>query len=96
MPDNGIILSDRGTLWAEIIAARSSNGDLIMVSFSEDSTGSVRIDLDDITSHSSVRGTWIDPSNGNTQDAGVHSTSDNPWFTLPGGWTDAVLKLEGT
>ncbi len=96
VPDNGIILSDRGTLWAEIIAARSSNGDLIMVSFSEDGTGSARIDLGDITSDTSVQGTWMNPNNGNTQDAGVHSTSDDPWFTIPSTWTDAVLKLEGT
>jgi len=95
VPDYEIILSDNGTGWGEIVAASSSDGDLIMVSFSKVSNGSAQIDLSYIKSHTSVRGVWICPSNRDIQDAGVYSVSDDPWFTTPTYWEDAILKLEG-
>ena len=95
VPDKGIVLSANGSGWAEIMSARSSDGDLIMVFFSAFTSGSAQIDLSDITSHTCAQGTWINPVDGSTQDAGLQSTSTDPWFTVPATWSEAMLKLEG-
>ena len=95
IPDNGMILSNPGTLWGEIVSARSSDNDLIMVSFSEEGSGTAQIDLSDLSSYPSVRGTWLNTSNGIIQDAGIHSPAATPWFTVPTTWDGAVLKVEG-
>ncbi|MCK5280727.1 MAG: DUF4038 domain-containing protein, partial [Cyclobacteriaceae bacterium] len=96
IPDKEIILSDNGLgNWEEIMAARSSDGDLIMAFFSTFTSSSVVIDLSAITTHSCVQGTWINPSNGTTQDAGKYAASATSLFTVPDAWVDAMLKLEG-
>ena len=95
IPDNGIVLSPVGTLWGEIVSARSSDNDLIMVSFSEEGSGSAQIDLTDLSSYSSVLATWLNTSDGTTQDAGTYLPTDTPWFTVPATWDGAVLKVEG-
>ena len=99
VPDQEIILSPNSfsdeDFLKTIIASRSSDGDLIMAFFSVFSTGSAVIDLGDIASHSCVRGTWINPIDGTTQDAGEYRTLETPLFTIPNTWEDAMLKLEG-
>ena len=95
IPDNRVILSPSGTLWGEIVSARSNTNDLILVSFSEEGEGKAQIDLGDLRQYSSVKGTWLNITDGNTQDAGIHVPTDSPWFTVPASWNGAVLKIEG-
>jgi len=95
VPDNGLVLSDPGTMWGEIVAAHSVDNDFILVSFSEESSGSAKIDLSPISDYSAVRSTWLNTSTGGTQDAGNYDSSESPWFTAPANWSGAVLKIEG-
>ena len=40
-----------------------------------------------------VRATWVNPQNGEQQDAGIYQR-DNHWFTTPDFWEDAILMLD--
>lgn len=95
MPYNNVVLSPSGTLWGEIVAARSNEGNLILVSFSEEGSSEAQLDLSDLSDYQSIRGTWLNTSDGSTQDAGSHLPTDTPWFTVPATWNGAILQLEG-
>ena len=97
IPDQNIILSSNSypddDFLNTIIASRSLSNDLIMVYFSSFSPKTAQIDLSSIVA-GNVKGTWINPINGSIQETVVYSTSDDPWVTIPTGWTDGILKLE--
>lgn len=95
IPDNSIIRSPAGTLWGEIVSAISSDGDIIMVSFSEEGSGTALLNLSDLNAYSYVNATWLNTTNGSTQEAGIYVPSDNLRFTVPTSWNGAVLKVEG-
>lgn len=94
IPDNSIIMSSPGTLWGEIVAAKSVHNDLIMVSFSTEGSGTAQLDLNKITSGDTVVGTWFNPEDGSSQAGSSYSVDDNPTVTIPVGWDSAVLKLQ--
>jgi hypothetical protein len=64
----------------------------------------VLVQLDRIASHA-ARATWVNPQNGETQDAGMFATGNllegvifpqakRQWFSVPAFWEDAVLILD--
>jgi len=95
IPDDSIVLSPSGSLWSEIVAARTYDKDIIMICFSEESSGTAQIDLSNLSGYQSVYGTWLNISDGSTQDTETHKPTDTPWFKVPNTWNGAVLKIQG-
>jgi hypothetical protein len=73
-------------------AARSTDGDWILVYFSTNIPA--RVKLDRITATNSVTGSWIDPASGERTKIGTLRASGTHDFTPPSGWQDAILLLQ--
>ena len=73
-------------------AARSADGDGIMVYLSNPATVSLR--LEKITAAASVRATWVNPETGERTAAGVMPNRGIRVFTTPPSRTDALLLLD--
>ncbi len=102
VPDQGLFASGVSSERTLNTALRSVDGDCAMVYLS--SQCHVLIHLDKIaTKH--VKGTWVNPQDGEQQDAGTYATGnlveatfprpEKQWFSTPGHWEDAVLILDG-
>lgn len=73
-------------------AARSSDGDWILVYLTN--MESVTLRLDNITASKTATGWWIDPLTGTRTEIGSFPTSANRDFFPPEGWQDAVLLIK--
>lgn len=91
VPDQWILLSQtvEGTTWNT--AARSVNGDWILVYLASPVT--VTVDLSKITAGNKVKAKWFDPQTGKSNAIGTFRTTEKPSFTTPAGWEDALLCL---
>jgi hypothetical protein len=74
------------------VAARSTNGDSIIVYLSSRTT--VTIDLSRITASKTVRATWVNPETGEETPAGEFPQTSRVQFATPGAGDDAVLLLD--
>ena len=94
IPDNeGIIVSGQGSgEWIKA-AARSSDGDLILIYYPEISQAEVN--MAKITSGNEISAKWWNPADKSESVIGTFSASGTQSFTPPSGWTDALLVLEG-
>jgi hypothetical protein len=92
LPDNSMFVSGAGSgLWQNAAAVHSSGSSaLVYVSQAAPFT----LDLTKVTQGIQVAATWMDPRTG-AQSAGGQYNKGNQAFTLPGGFEDAVLILEG-
>ena len=99
IPDQSIILSDNSYSELDFLnvtmASTSSDENLIMVYFSPFSTKEAQIDLSNITTHTHANATWINPINNTTQTDTTYLVSNDPTYTVPSGWEDGILLLEG-
>ena len=86
IPDQSILIEAGGRA-----AARSANGDWILVYLP--SNAPVTLKLDSISA-SKASVSWINPLNGEKTTVGSYSTSSRPTLTPPAGWQDAVLLAE--
>jgi hypothetical protein len=74
-------------------AARSTDGDSIIVYLSSATT--VSLHLDKITSSNTVRATWVNPETGDQKIIGEYPNQGSRPFTTPQGQKDAILLLDG-
>jgi hypothetical protein len=74
------------------VAARSTDGDLVIAYFA--SSAPVSVDLHAITAAKTVRATLVNPETGEETSAGVFSHDSIEEFSAPAGCTDAVLVLQ--
>lgn len=91
IPDPSILAAGGGSGNARNVAARSSDGSLLLAYLS--SPGEVSIQMDRITAGDRVTVRWFDPRSGEEDVIGNISTSGTPSFSTPAGWEDAVLLL---
>jgi probable HAF family extracellular repeat protein len=92
IPDQSIFASGVGSGKDINVAARSSEGDFVFAYFATRS--SATINMDKITSSSTVNCKWINTTNGSQQTVGSYSNSGTRSFTVPDGWEDGMLVLE--
>jgi len=93
VPDQSIITSGEGSILKRKSAAISSNGNFLMVYFSERTSGS--IDFDRLSGSGNVKAIWYKTTDASSQSAGTFSQSSSPTsFTPPSGWEDALLVIE--
>jgi hypothetical protein len=91
-PDNSIFSSGAGSgLWQNAAAVHSS-GSSALVYISQ--AAPFTLDLTKVTQGIQVAATWMDPRTGAQTPGGQYNTGSQP-FTLPAGFEDAVLILEG-
>jgi hypothetical protein len=93
VPDQSIFASG-GQTKGDILnlAARHKKGKWILTYFGSSTT--VSINMDKITASNTVKGSWIDPSTGETISIGNFSNKGVQSFTTPDGWEDTLLILE--
>jgi hypothetical protein len=92
VPDQTIITAGANEGNNLNIAARSETGDWLMAYLC--SQGSVKIRLD-VLSRKKCSARWIDPRDGSVMEIGSVTNSGEKSFTVPAGWEDAVLIIEG-
>ncbi len=102
VPDQSLFDSGVGSERTLNAAVRSEDGDWAMIYLS--SRCHALIHLDKIMSRQ-VKATWINPQNGEEQDAGIYATGNlagsifpqarSQWFATPPFWEDAILTLDG-
>lgn len=90
IPDNGIVMTNNGSMWGEIVGARSQS--TIVVSFPEGGANSAMIDLSSLST-SRVKETWMC-----TDDDGVEiletDVGSSHVFERPNNQVSSVLKIE--
>jgi MYXO-CTERM domain-containing protein len=91
VPDQSILIAGEGTGEEQKVAARSSEGDVVLVYFPTPTEATV--DLSAITLHSQADVRWHDPTDGSEQGGGTVPTSGSSPFTPPAGWEDALLQI---
>jgi hypothetical protein len=92
-PDQSVIASGAGSGLTLNAAARSSDGNSILVYLSH-SSSNVAVNMNRFTAGSTMQARWYNPTNGQYTTIGDYSNSGIQWFATPGGWQDAVLVLE--
>lgn len=92
VPDQGIISSGVDSGVNRKVAVKSTDGDECYVYYPTVSSANIRMNC--ITTNSNVDATWFDPRNGNTQSAGIYTTSQTVSLTPPSSWEDAVLFMK--
>jgi len=93
IPDQKLFVSGQGSGKTLNVAARSSDGDLIIVYLS--SPVEVTINLNNITSGLSAHAEWVDPRSGLRSSIGQFPTTGPQTFTPPETYEDALLLLDG-
>ena len=93
VPDQSIFASG-GQTKGDILdlAARHEKGKWILTYFGSSKTVSIK--MGKLTASNTVKGSWIDPSTGETISIGKFSNKGVQSFTTPDGWEDALLILE--
>jgi hypothetical protein len=92
IPDQSVFASGEGSGLTLNAAARSANGDWLLVYLSSKTTVSIR--MDKLTVGSEAAASWRDPRSGEETTIGRLSTTGVRGFGTPEGWEDAVLVLE--
>ena len=75
------------------IAARSSEGSWIVAYLTDREPVSVNLKL--ITASPKATGWWINPANGDRTKIDTYTSVVDQTFTIPTGWEDAVLFIDG-
>jgi len=91
VPDQTIIAAGKGSNLNLKVVARSTDSDLIVVYFPKNRPAT--IDLNKLTSGSTVSGSWWNPVNKVVAPAGEFSNLGLKRFIPPSGWEDAILLL---
>jgi hypothetical protein len=91
-PDQSVFARGAGSDETQNVAARSTDGDLVIAYFA--SSAPVSVDLHAITAAKTVRATLVNPETGEETSAGVFSHDSIEEFSAPAGCTDAVLVLQ--
>ena len=91
MPDQSIIASGENSGLKLNVAARSINGNWIVVYLSCNTT--ISIETDRIDSEK-IKASWADPTTGLRTEMGNFDNEGIRSFSTPEGWDDAVLILE--
>jgi hypothetical protein len=91
-PDQSVIALGAGGEKVLNAAARSSDGDGVIVYLSHPTT--VSLQMDRITAARTVRTRWVDTETGAETIIGEFPSSGTRAFTTPEGWADAVLLLD--
>jgi Protein of unknown function (DUF4038)/Putative collagen-binding domain of a collagenase len=92
IPDQSIFALGAGGDKALNVAARSSDGDFVMVYLSNPTT--VALHMNKITTAPTARARWVDPETGSETSIGDFPTTGTHSFTTPEGRPDAVLLLD--
>jgi hypothetical protein len=92
VPDPTTFVSGEGGRYRRNVAARSSDGDRIVVYLTSDRN--VVLDLTRITASDTVEATWVSPVTGERTVIGRYPNEGSRTFTPPTGWEDALLMLE--
>ena len=87
VPDQNILV-DAG----EAAAARSADGDWILVYLPEHAP--VTLQLNSLEISKTASASWINPLNGQKEKAGDYPTSARPTLSPPAGWRDALLLIQ--
>lgn len=93
VPDQSVFALGAGGDRTLNAAARSSDGDSVLVYLSSPTTVSVRMDR--ITAAGTVRARWVNPETGEETAIGEFPNTGTRAFTTPAGREDAVLLLDG-
>ena len=91
IPDQALIAEDQGGGEMTKAAARSSDGNELLVYYADHSPASIR--LDGIVTGGPATVTWFDPRSAATQLAGTIATRGTQRFAPPDRWEDAVLVI---
>jgi Protein of unknown function (DUF4038)/Putative collagen-binding domain of a collagenase len=94
VPDQSIFASGAGSDDTLNAAARSTDGDSIIVYLSSPST--ISINMDKITASGTVSAHWFDPASGLQAPIGTYPNTGTQSFASPSEWVDAVLLLDAT
>jgi hypothetical protein len=92
VPDRSVFVSGQGARYRRNVAARSSEGDRIVVYLASDRR--VVLDMARISAADTVDATWVSPVTGVRTQIGRFPSVGNRAFTPPQGWLDAILLLE--
>jgi hypothetical protein len=92
VPDQSVFVFGANNDTALNAAARSSDGDIVIVYLSSQTT--VTLDMTKITAGKTVRATWVNPQTGDRKVAGEFENTGQRTFTTPPSSDDGVLLLE--
>ncbi|MGA2207002.1 MAG: DUF4038 domain-containing protein [Terracidiphilus sp.] len=92
VPDQSVFARGAGSDETQNVAARSTDGDLVIAYLA--SPAPVSVDLHTISAAKTVRATLVNPETGEETSAGVFSHDSIEQFSAPAGSTDAVLVLQ--
>ena len=92
VPDQGIITSGVNTGSFIKNAVYSTDNDEILVYFATNSSATIKLNR---INSSSITESWFNPADGTTIELGhTYNSSQEPLFTPPIGWEDAMLVLK--
>lgn len=91
-PDQAVFVRGAGSDENQNVAARSTDGDLVIAYLA--SPAPVSVDLRAISAAKTVRATLVNPETGAETSAGVFPRDSTEQFSAPAGSTDAVLVLQ--
>jgi hypothetical protein len=92
IPDQSIITEGKGNENTLNVAMRSSDGDKIIVYFSNQTSATINLNM--ITNSGSAKAVWINPETGDNSEIGSFKNVKAKSFSTPGGWEDALLLIE--
>jgi hypothetical protein len=90
-PEPGVIVSGASSGTTEKVAARTSDGQTVVVYFP--SASQAEIDMTQLSANQ-VQARWFNPTDGSEQTAGTLPATGSQTFEPPAGWEDGVLLLE--
>jgi hypothetical protein len=92
VPDQSVFRNGAGSDMTLNVAARSTDGDGVIVYLS--SPCSVSVDMSKVTASKTIQATWVNPATGANTPIGDLPNQGFHSFTTPNPWEDALLLLD--